>query len=413
MPWGRRGAGHGCSRRWPSCWYSPARPGSRSAPRPRRPGPLRLRRRPDHPVRARAGRHPRGRQGDRRQGPRVPGHRPGGQAGGAAGRGRPACRPLVRVPGLGPAKAPAGPRAARGVLARGAGRGGRRRQGSRPAPGWAPAPRPTAPRLEPVGPAHGRHPPGRWPPLAETLRDRLAGVAEVERVEVAGSLQRMKGAVHDIPTCWPRPTAGRGGPRLHRAAPGGRGRGRRRHQGLHPDPGRPPGRPPQSAPRSGGRPASTSPGRRPTTSASASWPSRPASSSTSTASSSGAASWSWPRTRRSSMTAWGMAWVPPVLREDRGEVDAARRGRLPALVALEDVGGDFLPTDLSPDGTAPWRRWWTRPGPRLPVPGHHRPRRAAGARPGPAATNCWPSASCIRALEDPAWATSPCCTGPS
>src|SRR5918999_864541 len=30
----------------------------------------------------------------------------------------------------------------------------------------------------------------------------------------------------------------------------------------------------------------------------------------------------------------GMAWVPPVLREDRGEVDAARRGELPALVTL-------------------------------------------------------------------------------
>jgi DNA polymerase (family X) len=50
----------------------------------------------------------------------------------------------------------------------------------------------------------------------------------------------------------------------------------------------------------------------------------------------------------------GLAWVPPVLREDRGEVDAARRGRLPTLVALEDVGGDFhCHTDLSPDGTAP------------------------------------------------------------
>jgi DNA polymerase (family 10) len=53
----------------------------------------------------------------------------------------------------------------------------------------------------------------------------------------------------------------------------------------------------------------------------------------------------------------GMAWIPPVLREDRGEVDAGRvasRGRLPRLVALEDVGGDFhCHTDLSPDGTAP------------------------------------------------------------
>jgi DNA polymerase (family 10) len=50
----------------------------------------------------------------------------------------------------------------------------------------------------------------------------------------------------------------------------------------------------------------------------------------------------------------GMAWVPPVLREDRGEVDAARRGQLPRLVSEADVGGDFhCHTDLSPDGTAP------------------------------------------------------------
>jgi DNA polymerase (family X) len=50
----------------------------------------------------------------------------------------------------------------------------------------------------------------------------------------------------------------------------------------------------------------------------------------------------------------GLDWVPPVLREDRGEVDAARRGELPALVGLADVGGDLhLHTDLSPDGTAP------------------------------------------------------------
>jgi DNA polymerase (family 10) len=52
----------------------------------------------------------------------------------------------------------------------------------------------------------------------------------------------------------------------------------------------------------------------------------------------------------------GMQWVPPVLREDRGEVEAARAGELPRLVALEDVGGDFhCHTDLSPDGTAPLR----------------------------------------------------------
>jgi DNA polymerase (family 10) len=52
----------------------------------------------------------------------------------------------------------------------------------------------------------------------------------------------------------------------------------------------------------------------------------------------------------------GLEWVPPVLREDRGEVEAARAGELPRLVALEDVGGDFhCHTDMSPDGTAPLR----------------------------------------------------------
>jgi DNA polymerase (family X) len=50
----------------------------------------------------------------------------------------------------------------------------------------------------------------------------------------------------------------------------------------------------------------------------------------------------------------GLDWVPPVLREDRGEVEAARRGELPALVAEADVGGDFhCHTNLSSDGTAP------------------------------------------------------------
>jgi DNA polymerase (family X) len=50
----------------------------------------------------------------------------------------------------------------------------------------------------------------------------------------------------------------------------------------------------------------------------------------------------------------GLAWVPPVLREDRGEVEAAARGTLPRLVGLADVGGDLhCHTDLSSDGTAP------------------------------------------------------------
>jgi DNA polymerase (family X) len=48
----------------------------------------------------------------------------------------------------------------------------------------------------------------------------------------------------------------------------------------------------------------------------------------------------------------GLAWVPPTLREDTGEVQAALRGELPALVAGQDIRGDLhTHTDLT-DGVA-------------------------------------------------------------
>ncbi|MFG2818166.1 DNA polymerase/3'-5' exonuclease PolX [Kitasatospora sp. NPDC048365] len=51
--------------------------------------------------------------------------------------------------------------------------------------------------------------------------------------------------------------------------------------------------------------------------------------------------------------ALGLDWVPPTLREDRGEIDAALGGRLPALVQESDLRGDLhLHTDLT-DGLAP------------------------------------------------------------
>jgi DNA polymerase (family X) len=49
----------------------------------------------------------------------------------------------------------------------------------------------------------------------------------------------------------------------------------------------------------------------------------------------------------------GLPWIPPELREDRGEIEAAAEGRLPNLVTVEDLRGDLhLHSDWS-DGSAP------------------------------------------------------------
>jgi len=48
----------------------------------------------------------------------------------------------------------------------------------------------------------------------------------------------------------------------------------------------------------------------------------------------------------------GMAWVPPVLRENRGEVKAARDNALPDLVTLEDIQGDLHMHSTWSDGKA-------------------------------------------------------------
>ena len=51
-------------------------------------------------------------------------------------------------------------------------------------------------------------------------------------------------------------------------------------------------------------------------------------------------------------TQLGLAWIPPTLREDRGEIEAARAGKLPHVVELRDVRGDLhTHTDLT-DGLA-------------------------------------------------------------
>jgi len=37
----------------------------------------------------------------------------------------------------------------------------------------------------------------------------------------------------------------------------------------------------------------------------------------------------------------GLAWIPPELREDRGEIDLAQENKLPELLRLEDIRGDL------------------------------------------------------------------------
>jgi DNA polymerase (family 10) len=48
----------------------------------------------------------------------------------------------------------------------------------------------------------------------------------------------------------------------------------------------------------------------------------------------------------------GLAWVPPAMREDHGEIEAAAQGRIPRLVRVDDLRGDLhTHTDLT-DGVA-------------------------------------------------------------
>lgn len=46
----------------------------------------------------------------------------------------------------------------------------------------------------------------------------------------------------------------------------------------------------------------------------------------------------------------GLPWIPPELREGRGEIEAAREGRLPKLIDLEDIRGDLHAHTKRTDG---------------------------------------------------------------
>lgn len=56
------------------------------------------------------------------------------------------------------------------------------------------------------------------------------------------------------------------------------------------------------------------------------------------------------RTEAEIYAAVGLPWIPPELREDRGEFDTAREGRLPELVALTDIRGDLQMHTTASDG---------------------------------------------------------------
>ncbi|HXF96246.1 MAG TPA: DNA polymerase/3'-5' exonuclease PolX [Gemmatimonadales bacterium] len=56
------------------------------------------------------------------------------------------------------------------------------------------------------------------------------------------------------------------------------------------------------------------------------------------------------RTEDEVFRAVGLPWIPPELREDRGELEAAREGRLPRLVQLADIRGDLQLHTTESDG---------------------------------------------------------------
>ncbi len=59
------------------------------------------------------------------------------------------------------------------------------------------------------------------------------------------------------------------------------------------------------------------------------------------------------RTEEEVYRAVGLPWVPPELREDAGEIEAALEGRLPTLVRLEDIRGDLQLHTTWSDGLHP------------------------------------------------------------
>ena len=58
----------------------------------------------------------------------------------------------------------------------------------------------------------------------------------------------------------------------------------------------------------------------------------------------------------------GLAWVPPAMREDRGEIEAAAQGRIPGSFGSMTCAGTCTRTPTSPTAWPRSRRWWPRRG---------------------------------------------------
>ncbi len=56
------------------------------------------------------------------------------------------------------------------------------------------------------------------------------------------------------------------------------------------------------------------------------------------------------KTEKSIVTALGFAWIPPELREDSGEIEAAGKGKLPKLIESTDLKGDLHSHTTATDG---------------------------------------------------------------
>ena len=54
--------------------------------------------------------------------------------------------------------------------------------------------------------------------------------------------------------------------------------------------------------------------------------------------------------RQEILTALGLAWIAPELRENRGEIEAAARGELAPLIELKDLQGDLHAHTSASDG---------------------------------------------------------------